>query len=237
MDELVAFHSRKPTTARPLLGVTVLVVEDSLYACDALRLMCLHSGARLRRADCIDSARRHLKVYRPGVIIVDLGLPDGSGADLIADLADAKPRIGAILGTSGDAFAEDVALAAGADGFLSKPLDSLGVFQHTMVSCLPPDLQVSGLYVASVGSVRPDPMAYRDDLEHAAALLSEKHDSGTLSYILQFLSGLAKSADDNPLLKAVETVGALPERQRLSHPAVAKISAIVQDRMSDMAPV
>jgi len=42
-----------PTPMRPLLGLTVLVVEDSRFASEALRLMCLHSGARLRRESSI----------------------------------------------------------------------------------------------------------------------------------------------------------------------------------------
>ncbi|TMV53287.1 response regulator, partial [Thioclava sp. BHET1] len=58
-----------PTPERPLLGLTCLAVEDSRFACEALRLLCQHSGARLRRADCLAAAHRHLRVYRPDVLI------------------------------------------------------------------------------------------------------------------------------------------------------------------------
>ena len=87
---------------RPLIGKTVLIVEDSRFICEAARLMCLHSGARLRRADSLAAARRHLNVYFPTIVIIDVGLPDGSGLQLISELAGASPRISVILGTSGD---------------------------------------------------------------------------------------------------------------------------------------
>ena len=103
MDNIDDFMTtRAPTAQRPLLGLTVLVVEDSRFACEAVRMLCLRSGARIRRADTLASARKHLSIYRPTVVIVDLGLPDGSGLALIETLSQAQPRIDVILGTSGD---------------------------------------------------------------------------------------------------------------------------------------
>ena len=94
MDDLDDFMTLRPPTARrPLLGLTVLVVEDSRFACEAVRLLCLRSGARIRRADSLEHAQKHLGVYRPAVLIVDVGLPDGSGLELIKSCAAAHPRI------------------------------------------------------------------------------------------------------------------------------------------------
>ena len=35
----------KTTPSRPLLGLTILIVEDSRYSCEAMRFMALRSGA------------------------------------------------------------------------------------------------------------------------------------------------------------------------------------------------
>ena len=118
---------------RPLNGKTVLIVEDSRFICEAARLMCLHSGARLRGADSLAAARRHLNVYFPTIVIIDVGLPDGSGLQLISELAGASPRISVILDTSGDDLMHHQSLKAGADGFLAKPFENLCI--NHIVNC------------------------------------------------------------------------------------------------------
>ncbi len=230
-DHLTA-HLR-PTAARPLLGLTVLVVEDSRFACDAMRLLCLRSGARIRRADCMESARRHLKVYRPSAIVIDLGLPDGSGADLIAELATAIPRVDVILGTSGDIDGEDLALEAGADGFLSKPVQSLAAFQQMILRSLPVDRQPPGPRLVSDEPVVPDPIAYRDDMAHAAGVLDDREDDAVVDYVAQFLSGVARSAGDQPLFEAANDLAAQRAKSAPTDVPLNRLSALVAARLNE----
>ncbi|WP_417718482.1 response regulator [Salipiger sp.] len=223
----------RPTATRPLLGMTVLVVEDSRFACDAMRLMCLRSGARIRRADCLASARRHLMVYRPTVVIVDLGLPDGSGAELISELSGTVPRVSVLLGTSGDSFAEDVALAAGADDFLPKPVSSVIAFQNAIIAQLPHERQPKGLRMVSDDPVRPDPLAYRDDMAHAADVLGDDSDERMLDYVTQFLRGVAHSAGDRALETAAVRLADARAEGRPTKVDIARVAGLVQERLSD----
>ncbi len=220
-----------PTKLRPLLGQTILVVEDSRFACDAIRLMCLHSGARIRRADCLKSARRHLQIYRPSVIIVDMGLPDGSGADLIAELNEATPRIGAILGFSGDDDAREEALMAGADGFLAKPLTSVAYFQTSILELLPEDRRPVELQAVRDDIVQPDPLAYQDDMAHVADVLAGPTDHKTLDYATQFLRSVARDADDLTLVEAAQQLARSRAEGTPVTAQAARIAGLVQNRL------
>jgi DNA-binding response OmpR family regulator len=196
-----------------------------------MRLLCLRSGARIRRADTLRAARRHLQTYRPSVLIVDLGLPDGSGIDLMEELSSVVPRIPVILGTSGDPGLADAAVAAGADGFLEKPITSLAAFQAAVLSRLPPNQQPLGPRVLTDEEVLPDRMAYHDDMAHVADVLTDGPDGKTLDYLAQFLGGVARSAQDDLLAAAAE---ALAESRSTGQPVarhVAQIAGLVQERL------
>jgi ActR/RegA family two-component response regulator len=203
MDAIDYLARPAPTAQRPLLGVTVLLVEDSRFASEAVRLLAQRSGARLRRADSLASARRHLGRYSPCVAIVDLGLPDGSGLELIAELAGARGRPQVLLATSGRPASEVAATAmrVGADGFLAKPLDGLAAFQAAILHHLSdPEL---GPALRPVGAERvvPDRLALGEDLAFADRALAD----GRLpvDYVASFLIGLARSDRDEAL--ATET--------------------------------
>lgn len=216
---------------------TVLLVEDSRFAAEAVRLICRRAGLRLRRADSLATARRHLNVYRPDIALIDLGLPDGCGLDLIDELNRAKPRISRIVAITGDAVLEQAARRAGADEFLEKPLCvsshlarmlgetvDLGEALETIDSALglpvkPPakthlsgpcwpdkDASPRATETAPARNMGADPLALHDDLAYAHALLAQPPKPERIGYAAQFLTGIARSLDDQSLLALAERV-------------------------------
>ncbi|MFV0411461.1 MAG: response regulator [Paracoccus sp. (in: a-proteobacteria)] len=217
---------------RPLSGLTVLLVEDSHFASEAMRLLCLKSGARIRRANCLRAAMRHLQTYRPAVVIVDMGLPDGNGADLIALIATLGHRAPAILAISGNPDMGDSARAAGADNFLAKPIESLAVFQLSILDALPPDRTRHALRALPNGIVSPDRAMLHDDLLHVAEILSTDCDGQTIGYAARFLGGVARSAHDPALTEAAAALA----RDHAAGENVAdqkeQINGLIQARLS-----
>ncbi|MFD1808462.1 response regulator [Gemmobacter lanyuensis] len=171
-------------------------MEDSRFASDALRLMCLRSGGRLRRAETMAAARVHLRLYLPDVVLIDLGLPDGRGEVLIRALARSRMRP-ALLSLSGDPAARPAALAAGADGFLEKPVAGLQVFQTAvlrLIGARPPSPRRGPHSL-------PDPLALQDDLAHAGALGAGTR-RGRPSLCGGVLAGVARASGDCDLAQA-----------------------------------
>jgi len=226
MDDDLQLYLPHPTSEHPLNGSNVLIVEDSRCAAQAMRLLALASGARLRRADSLASAHRHLAVFRPSIVIVDIGLPDGNGADLIAELAHAEPRVPVIVGTSGDPGAEASAMAAGADGFLAKPIESLALFQQVLIGLLPAGEAPRGPRALPDQVVAPDTGSLAEDLKQAAGLMREGKVPG-LAYAAQFLGTVALAAHDPALEAAAQRLAGAPAQA----PHVARL---VEDRLAEM---
>jgi DNA-binding NarL/FixJ family response regulator len=199
----------------PLHGLMVLIVDDSRFTCDALRIILQRAGARLKRAESLEIARLHLGSLRPDLAIVDLGLPDGRGEDLIAELsAQGFP----VLGLSGDPDGRALAMDAGAAGFIDKPIGSVAGFVRLIRQL------VTGAGAEEKGEDRPappgDPLALRDDLVQAATLISG---SGDPAYTRAFVQSLARSIGDRAL-----EVAARQDATRFDR---AKLAKLVEDRL------
>ena len=210
LDRVIHGRAPVPTISIPVLplqGLTCLLVEDSRFASDALRLMCQRSGARLRRVDTLQAAYAHLRVYRPDVMLIDMGLPDGRGDTLIHDLAQQRPRGQVVIAISGDPRAEADAMQAGAHGFLAKPFPNLAAFQQAILFHLADRADRSTPSQASA-DLSADPLALQDDLAHAERLITVGADPALRRYIAGFVAGLARSTDDAALAVAATTFAA-----------------------------
>lgn len=100
-----------------------LIVEDDPAFLSALAALVRAEGFAVAEAGTLADARRALLTFTPDVMLLDLHLPDGSGATLI-DEASGDPAPEAILIT-GQASVDTAvdALRRGASDYLTKPLD------------------------------------------------------------------------------------------------------------------
>ncbi len=199
-----------------LFAVTILLVEDSRSASEAIRLFAAELGARVRRADSLHAASRHLAIYRPSVVIVDLGLPDGDGMGLIRHLASVAKPIGAIIALSGQERAtwQGEAMAAGASACMEKPIESLRSFQNTILSVLPDAdkrrPEERELALQGRASMR---LAFEEDLRRAWSLLREAvkaDDAEPIAYCAQFLHSVGEMIADRELDAAACSAASSP---------------------------
>src|ERR1700722_12501352 len=80
--------------------------------------------------DCAESSLEGIQRLQPDVVLLDLGLPDGSGVELIGEIQRLSPRSRKLVLT-GSACAQNIraALRAGADGYVLKDTSSAELMQ------------------------------------------------------------------------------------------------------------
>ena len=101
----------------------ILLLEDLPEIRVWLKALALQvfPGAHITEAARVHDARAHISAQRFDLALVDLGLPDGSGVDVVAALREAQPEAQSVVVTILDD--DDLlfpALQAGAVGYLLK---------------------------------------------------------------------------------------------------------------------
>lgn len=103
---------------------SVLVVDDEISLGETLLDLLEGEGMRGVHVVSLDGARREMARREFGLMLLDLQLPDGSGLDLLAEVA-APPLGPGVLVLTGHASVDAAvsALRTGALDFLTKPFD------------------------------------------------------------------------------------------------------------------
>ena len=99
----------------------VLVIDDEPQILRALRINLSVRGYDVRTAATGAEALRAAADFRPDVVVLDLGLPDMSGIDVLGGLRGWSSAPVRVLSARTDAFDKVAALDAGADDYVTKP--------------------------------------------------------------------------------------------------------------------
>ncbi|HTT55985.1 MAG TPA: response regulator [Opitutaceae bacterium] len=105
-------------------SLEILVVDDEVQIRRLLRVMLEAAGHKVREADSGQVGLNEVAFRRPDAVILDLGLPDLSGLEVLKRLrewSNVPVLILSVRGAEGDKIA---ALDAGADDYLTKPFGS-----------------------------------------------------------------------------------------------------------------
>ncbi|TAJ72270.1 MAG: response regulator transcription factor [Phenylobacterium sp.] len=110
----------------------VIVEDDPIVAAHVGRGVAAHDGLALVATAATLAEARSLAHRDADIFILDLGLPDGSGIELIEEIrarGGRQPKI-LVLSVLGDQDTVLAAVLAGADGYLLKDVDSLDIGQQ-----------------------------------------------------------------------------------------------------------
>jgi two-component system KDP operon response regulator KdpE len=102
-------------------GIRVLLVDDEVPIRRFLRSSLASRGYEVEEAGSLAEARLLVGGRPPDLILLDLGLPDGCGIDLVREVRGWSSLPIVVLSARGEENDKVAALDAGADDYLTKP--------------------------------------------------------------------------------------------------------------------
>ncbi len=99
----------------------VLLVEDDPAIAKSIVYVLQRDGVSVTHSLTLGDAKSQLKQRPPDVLILDIGLPDGSGLDWCKTLRQSSPVAILMLSAQGEEIDRVLGLEFGADDYMSKP--------------------------------------------------------------------------------------------------------------------
>ena len=100
----------------------ILVIEDEAALCETIVAYLEEEGYRCEQAGTVELGSEKVNLYEYDCMLVDIGLPDGSGLSLIKELKKCHPETGIIIISAKNSLEDKTSgLDLGADDYLTKP--------------------------------------------------------------------------------------------------------------------
>lgn len=134
----------------------LLLVEDTVDVAEAIVASFGRRGDAVDHVTCAEEAESALLVQEYDVIILDIGLPDGAGTDILASLRNrGNPTPVLMLTARSDIEDRVAALDKGADDYMVKPFDLRELHARVRALIRRQDVDRSG--VIEFGDITFDP--------------------------------------------------------------------------------
>lgn len=100
----------------------ILIVEDNPLLADDMRQFLTENGFLVELAETRRAASDKIHDYHYDLVLIDIGLPDGNGLDLIAEISQKEEDTGVLIVTAKNSIEDKVrGLDLGADDYITKP--------------------------------------------------------------------------------------------------------------------
>jgi two-component system KDP operon response regulator KdpE len=133
----------------------VVIIDDEIQIRRLLRVTLESGGFVVRDCDCGQVGLSEIAFRRPDIVVLDLGLPDISGVDVLKRLREWTQVPVLILSVRGHEDDKVAALDAGADDYLTKPFNGREMLARlrVMLRHAKPD---DGISVVRFGAIEID---------------------------------------------------------------------------------
>lgn len=112
----------------------ILLVEDDALLADGIVVALKHEGFAVNHLDQGNAACLHIKADCPDIVILDLGLPDMEGLDVLKFIRKHHAKCQVLILTARDSLYDKVSgLDGGADDYLAKPFEPLELMARLRV--------------------------------------------------------------------------------------------------------
>ena len=151
----------------------ILLIEDDLDLGNGIRIALLDSGLDVTWVRRLQDAQRQLDQAAHDLVLLDLGLPDGDGLQLVQRLRRDRRALPVLILTARDALEDRLlGLDSGADDYLVKPfdLDELGARMRALIR------RQAGRSESLIrhGALTLDPASHQVTLDGAPVALSAR---------------------------------------------------------------
>ena len=100
----------------------LLLVEDNIHLADDMVQFLVNSGFVVEHVGTLTEGLEKINLYHYDMLIVDIGLPDGIGLELIRELKTRESDTAILIVTAKNAIEDKVhGLDLGADDYITKP--------------------------------------------------------------------------------------------------------------------